>query len=63
MGVSLVIVLIPLGFVLFTVIQKGWQAVTASGCFTEDIPPARQHGSRHGAGGRRHDPHHRAGHV
>jgi phosphate transport system permease protein len=44
MGLSLVIVLIPLGFVLFTVIQRGWQAVTTSGWFTDDIPPVRRSG-------------------
>jgi len=44
MGLALVIVLIPLGFVLFTVIQKGWSAVTESGWFTDDIPPVRRTG-------------------
>jgi phosphate transport system permease protein len=44
MGLALVIVLIPLGFVLFTVIQKGWSAVTQSGWFTDDIPAVRRSG-------------------
>ena len=44
MGLSLLIVLIPLGFVLYTVVQKGWQAVTSSGWFTDDIPPVRRSG-------------------
>ncbi len=44
MGLALVIVLIPLGFVLFTVVQKGWSAVTSSGWFTDDIPPVRRTG-------------------
>jgi phosphate transport system permease protein len=44
MGLSLLIVLVPLGFVLFTVVQKGWQAVTTSGWFTDDIPPGRRSG-------------------
>jgi phosphate transport system permease protein len=43
MGLSLVIVLIPLGFVLFTVIQKGAQAISW-GWFTDDIPPVRRSG-------------------
>jgi phosphate transport system permease protein len=44
MGLSFLIVLVPLGFVLFTVVQKGWTAVTTSGWFTEDIPPVRRSG-------------------
>jgi phosphate transport system permease protein len=44
MGLCLVLVLIPLGFVLFTVIQKGISAVTQSGWFTDDIPPVRTSG-------------------
>ncbi|HEY1280747.1 MAG TPA: phosphate ABC transporter permease PstA [Acidimicrobiales bacterium] len=44
MGLSFLIVLIPLGFILYTVIQKGWQAVTTSGWFTDDIPPVRRTG-------------------
>jgi len=44
MGLSLLIVLIPLGFVLYTVIQKGWEAVTTAGWFTDDIPPVRRSG-------------------
>jgi len=44
MGLSFLIVLVPLGLVLFTVVQKGWQAVTTSGWFTDDIPPVRRSG-------------------
>jgi phosphate transport system permease protein len=44
MGLAFVIVLIPLGFVLVTVIQKGWDAVTTAGWFTDDIPPVRRSG-------------------
>ena len=44
MGLAFVIVLIPLGFVLVTVVQKGWDAVTTAGWFTDDIPPVRRTG-------------------
>jgi phosphate transport system permease protein len=44
MGLCLVIVLVPLAFVLVTVIQKGISAVTESGWFTDDIPPVRRTG-------------------
>ena len=44
MGLAFVIVLIPLGFVLVTVVQKGWDAVTTAGWFTDDIPPVRRSG-------------------
>ena len=44
MGLSFLIVLIPLGFILYTVIQKGWDAVTSAGWFTDDIPPVRRSG-------------------
>jgi phosphate transport system permease protein len=43
MGLCLVVVLIPLGFVLFTVIQKGAAAISW-GWFTDDIPPVRRSG-------------------
>ena len=44
MGLCLVIVLVPLAFVLVTVVQKGISAVTESGWFTDDIPPVRRSG-------------------
>jgi phosphate transport system permease protein len=44
MGLSFVIVLIPLGFVLYHVVTKGWSAVTTSGWFSDDIPPVRTPG-------------------
>jgi phosphate transport system permease protein len=44
MALSFLIVLIPLGFILYTVIQKGWDAVTSAGWFTDDIPPVRRSG-------------------
>jgi phosphate transport system permease protein len=44
MVACLVIVVIPLAFILFTVVQKGWTAVTESGWFTDDIPPVRRSG-------------------
>jgi phosphate transport system permease protein len=43
MALCLVIVLIPLGFVLVTVIQKGAQAISWD-FLTEDIPPVRRSG-------------------
>jgi phosphate transport system permease protein len=43
MGLSLLIVLIPLGFILVTVIQKGAQAISWD-FLTEDIPPVRRSG-------------------
>jgi phosphate transport system permease protein len=43
MGLCVVIVVIPLGFVLFTVVQKGASAIS-SGWFTDDIPPVRRTG-------------------
>ena len=44
MGVCLVLVTVPLVFVLITVVQKGWSAVTETGWFTDDIPPVRRSG-------------------
>jgi phosphate transport system permease protein len=44
MGLCLIIVMVPLVLVLFTVVQKGWSAVTTSGWFTDDIPPVRRTG-------------------
>jgi phosphate transport system permease protein len=43
MVACLVIVVIPLGFVLVTVVQKGWSAISAE-WFTEPIPPVRRTG-------------------
>ena len=43
MGLSLLIVMIPLAFVLITVIQKGAAAISW-GWFTDDIPPGRRPG-------------------
>ncbi len=43
MGLCVVIVVVPLGFVLFTVVQKGISAISAE-WFTEDIPPVRRVG-------------------
>jgi phosphate transport system permease protein len=43
MGLSFLIVLIPLVLVLYTVVQKGAQAIQ-SGWFTDDIPPVRRSG-------------------
>jgi phosphate transport system permease protein len=44
MALCLVAVVVPLAFVLVTVVQKGWSAVTESGWFTDDIPPVRRSG-------------------
>jgi len=43
MALCLAIVVVPLVFVLFTVVQKGWPAISGE-WFTEDIPPVRRTG-------------------
>jgi phosphate transport system permease protein len=43
MAACVVIVVVPLGFVLFTVVQKGASAISTE-WFTEDIPPVRRSG-------------------